>query len=442
MIAHMALLEAEQTQAAGAPARRGILRAVPAWIGRMLSRGLDGYPPKIARRLKILNGMAWLIVLSSANYAITFALADLERNQPFVWLNILMVFVGLAVPYMHRFHELAGGMLIAVAEIPAIFAFVAMMGRDAGVQLNLIVGAAAPFFIFGLQRPFLIGIVSGLAIATHMAAWFMFPQEKALIPPDAALIDQLYISSAITTFGIVGALVYYAYSLAQRAEAELDILLRNVLPGTVVDRLTLNPGERVSDSFSDVSVLFTDLAGFVTISRNLGAGRTVELLNHMVSRFDAAATRLGVEKIKTIGDAYMAAACVPEPGTDHARRMIAFAFAIQSAAQETAQRFSIDLPMRIGIATGPVMAGVIGANKFSYDVWGDAVNLAARLESTGRPGCIHVCAKTRAELDGLCTFEHGGDIEIKGFGVTESWFVKDSPLRGEQGQTLAGTGGT
>lgn len=388
---------------------------------RMLGAGTGRFAPRVVRRLKILNGMAYLIVFFSLVYAASYAAADFQTYRMFIWLNLALAVMGLLVPFMHRIHELAGGMLIAVTELAALFAITAMLGRHSGVQLNLIVGAAAPFFIFGLQRKLMIGAVVLVSLALHIAAWFLFPPQAALIAADPALIDQLYLSSAVTTFAVIAALVYYSFSLTERAEAANDALLRNILPGNVVDRLTERPDAPISDSFREVTILFTDLVGFVGIAQRLGAARTVELLNAMVRAFDALALKHGVEKIKTIGDAYMAAAGVPEPSVDQALRMVRFAREMQDALQQTAARFGVDLAMRIGIATGPVMAGVIGTQKFSYDLWGDAVNLAARLESSGRAGEIHICPRTCECVTAFYGAKPRGQFEIKGFGIVETY---------------------
>lgn len=403
-----------------------MFRRVKAGLLYLLAYGTEIYPPKIARRLKILNGLAGLIVIFSLQYAITYAQADYVRYAPFIWLNLALVVMGLAVPFMHRYGELAGAALVAVSEYLAIFAFTAMMGREAGTQINFIVGAAAPFFVFGLERRFLGIMVIIACFAAHIAAWFLFPSEKALIGAEQYLLNELYLSSAIATFAVVAALVYYAFNLAEQAEAATESLLRNVLPDTVVDRLQASPDAQVSDSFDDVAIVFTDLAGFVSIAHSLGATATVELLNDMVSRFDQLAKKHGVEKIKTIGDSYMAAIGVPEPTSNQANKILQFAQDIQKAAKQTEEKFRIELPMRIGVASGPVMAGIIGEQKFSYDVWGDAVNLAARLESSGMPGRIHVSDSVQEQCRGSFSFEHRGKLDVKGFGLVDSWFLTNS----------------
>ena len=179
-----------------------------------------------------------------------------------------------------------------------------------------------------------------------------------------------------------------------------EALLRNILPDPIVKRL--NAGETtIADGFADVSILFADLVGFTPAAAKMTPDRLVSKLNRIFSGFDGLATEFGVEKIKTIGDAYMAVAGLPEPRPDHAEAMARFArgmldvLAAENAGDEVT-RFQI----RIGIHTGPVVAGIIGRHKFIYDVWGDTVNIASRMESSGNPDCIHVSGATVRSLGG------------------------------------------
>src|SRR3954453_12119803 len=318
-------------------------RRWPAPLALPLVFGIERYPPKIRRRLQTLNAMAYLIVITSTIYALIYALEDVETYFWIVVVNLVLAAVGLCVPLSHRFHELAGGMLIMVCEPIALFALVAVLGRNAGIQLNLIVGAAAPFVILGLERLALVGFVVVLCFGLHLAAWFLFPPERALVAIEPDLMAQLYVSSAVTTFGVTAALFYYAFSLAAKAEAETEALLRNILPDSVVERLKAHPGEAIAESYADVSVLFADLKGFVTLSHGLGAERTVAMLNDLVHGFDRLAARYGGEKMKTIGACYMAGAGRPERPPDHAERLARFALARPEVADETARRFGLEL---------------------------------------------------------------------------------------------------
>jgi|HubBroStandDraft_4_1064222.scaffolds.fasta_scaffold14509_3 adenylate cyclase len=389
-------------------------------VTRLVELGTAGYPLRVRRRLKILNAFAALIAVSSTGYALSYATTDARTYRWLIVINLALVVTALCVPLMNRVNEILGGLVIAITECAALFGLVALLGRDSGVQLNLIIGAAAGFFILGLEHLVLgIGIIL-LCLVLHVAAWFLFP--VGAVPVDRDFLAQLYISSAVTVFGLSAAIAYYAFRLADRAEAETERLLRNILPENVVERLREHPEEPIADAFSETSILFSDVQSFVPLSRNLGAARTVALLNEMMSRFDALADKYGVEKIKTIGDAYMAVAGLPRPVADHADRLAHMALDMLAEKDAVAERFGVTIRMRIGIASGPVMAGIIGTHKFSYDVWGDAVNLAARLESSGEPERVQVSTETQCALTSF-DCECRGEVEIKGVGPLETWFL-------------------
>lgn len=413
------------------PIRHGIatvgelpqLQAIGRGIGWLSEAGTSGYPPDVKRRLKILNLIAYLIVVSTLVYAIQHTLLDYATYKPIIWINLALVGAALAVPFAHRINDVAGAILIVVAEWIALILFAMYLGHGAGVQLQYFVGAAAPFVVFGLNRLWLVVpvIVSGLAL--HLAAWFWFPEHSALIPADREMIDSIYVQAAITTVGLISASVYYAFRLAENAKAETDNLLRNILPDAIVARLKATPNDPVSDLFDDASILFSDISGFVALARDLGAAQTVALLNQIVTRFDDLAKVNGVEKIKTIGDAYMVAAGIPEPAEDHLQRLARMALAMLATVSRIAEERAIPLSIRVGIASGPVMAGVIGKQKFTYDVWGDAVNLAARLEHLSEPGRILVCPRCRKLLESSFEFESRGQVDIKGLGPREVFFL-------------------
>jgi adenylate cyclase len=187
--------------------------------------------------------------------------------------------------------------------------------------------------------------------------------------------------------------------------------------------LKSKPGDAIADSFPEATILFADISGFVPLAKRLGAEKTVELLNAIVTEFDALADRHGIEKIKTIGDAYMAASGIPERDPDHAARLARMALDMQVLMERIRASRQLDINIRVGMASGPVMAGVIGRNKFNYDVWGDTVNLAARLESLSQPGRILVCSQCFAALDGAFLLESRGMVEVKGVGLQEAWFL-------------------
>jgi class 3 adenylate cyclase len=208
-------------------------------------------------------------------------------------------------------------------------------------------------------------------------------------------------------------------------------LLLNVLPQPIAERL--KTGESlIVDRFDTVSVLFADIVGFTAMSSRTSPEELVTMLNDLFSTFDRLAEQHGLEKIKTIGDAYMVVAGIPQPVADHATAIAHMALDMMAGVAEYAARVGVPLTIRVGIHTGSVVAGVIGKKKFIYDLWGDTVNLASRMESTGLPGRIQVSEATYELLRDLFDFEERGPIEVKGKGQLSVYLLlgpKEDPAR-------------
>ena len=184
----------------------------------------------------------------------------------------------------------------------------------------------------------------------------------------------------------------------------------------------LGRGEHtIADRIDAVTVLFADIVGFTRIAARLSPVRLVADLDRLVSAFDALAVELGVEKIKTVGDAYLAVAGVPEPRADHADAAAALAQRMLETTARLAPQLGADYRLRIGLHSGPVLAGVIGSRKFSYDVWGDTVNVASRLQQLAAPGTVTISAATRALLTGAAEIEGLGEVELRGRGAFETF---------------------
>jgi class 3 adenylate cyclase len=204
---------------------------------------------------------------------------------------------------------------------------------------------------------------------------------------------------------------------------ENEELLLNVLPAPIANRL--RGGEKgIADGFAEVTVAFADIVGFTAMSSDMPPANVVNLLNGLFSRFDEAARELGIEKIKTVGDAYMAVCGLPVPVPDHAARMVRMAIRMVHITREHALEHKVLMQVRVGVNSGPVVAGVIGKSKYIYDLWGDTVNLASRMESGGVPDTIQVTRSVYDKLKDLFVFEPRGEIEVKGKGNVEAWLLK------------------
>jgi adenylate cyclase len=209
-----------------------------------------------------------------------------------------------------------------------------------------------------------------------------------------------------------------------RAEQERsESLLLNILPKVIADRLKTGESTIV-DAFPEVTVLFADLADFTTFSARLSPFEVVKLLNEIFSEFDRLADAHQLEKIKTIGDAYLAVGGLPTPRPDHAHSVVEMALDMQATIRRLNSRIGSNLQLRIGISTGPVSAGIIGTKKFTYDLWGDTVNLASRMESHGEPGSIQVDEQTYQRLRDRFQCVKRGTVEIKGKGLMTTYLVR------------------
>jgi class 3 adenylate cyclase len=210
---------------------------------------------------------------------------------------------------------------------------------------------------------------------------------------------------------------------ALRLEQEKsERLLLNVLPAPIAARLKQTDGV-IADAFGEVTVLFADLVDFTRRSERIAPEQVVQALNDLFSVFDQHAQQRGLEKIKTIGDAYMVAGGLPDPRPDHAQAVAEMALAMRDVVARRTDPGGQPLAVRIGIDTGPVVAGVIGTSKFSYDLWGDTVNTASRMESQGVAGCIQVTARTYERLRDGYRFERRGPIPVKGKGEIVTYFL-------------------
>ncbi len=214
-----------------------------------------------------------------------------------------------------------------------------------------------------------------------------------------------------------------ALSAQKRERQRSEDLLRNILPVPIIEKIKRQPG-LLAEEFTEASVLFADLVNFTGLSSRIPPEKLIGLLDDLFSRFDAIADRYGIEKIKTIGDCYMAVAGVPVPCADHSTLIARMALDMQSEMERfNAGSELAPLALRIGVHSGPAIAGIIGKKKFAYDLWGDTVNTASRMESHGEPGRIHCSSHFKACIEHAFSLEPSGGVDVKGKGWMETWFL-------------------
>ena len=308
---------------------------------------------------------------------------------------------------------------------------IAALSRKAEIEVT---GASAVAYLFALAC-LLLGIVLAALLSRNIRVPLKDLAQTARQVGDGDLSAQAWVYSEdeigelATAFNkMTGQLTAQRKRIAdqmRQLEAEKERseqLLLNILPRPIADRLKLKE-HPIADQFAEATVLFADVVGYTKLSARLPPKQLVEHLSTIFSAFDEIAGRHGVEKIKTIGDAYMAASGLPHYHPDHLRRMAETALDMQAAVKLINEDLPENIELRIGINSGPVIAGVIGDQKFIYDLWGDAVNVASRMESHGVAGSVHVPDHVYEQLKDHYDFQPRGEIEVKGKGLMRTWLL-------------------
>jgi len=385
--------------------------------------GTTGYRDEDLAGLIVANLTGYLASTSSLSFAISFALHDLDSLRPLVIGNVVSAVCTAATPLFHRFSRCAAAIWLTAVFLVSLYYFTSLLGRESGVILNLIGASAVAFAALGLHRyKFVLGITA-LSAMMVVYCWARFPNAAEGIYDSPFFLQQIFATSIISIMTIIFVVIYYAFYLAAKAQAQTDALLRSIMPDDIVNRLKNNPGVTIAEKFEAVSVLFADVVSFTELTNQIGPERIVELLDELFRAFDEHASKLGVEKIKTIGDAYMAACGVPTTHPTPETSILAMAISMHEVTHATARKYALPLSLRIGIASGPLTAGVVGKSKYFYDVWGPVVNLASRLQTAACPGQTLVSDNLKVSLQDQFCFIHCGNLELKGFGSVTVWQV-------------------
>ena len=331
------------------------------------------------------------------------------------------------------------------------FAFV----RTAQFLLILLGPAAGTIMLGGLDESSsvilwsLFAPLGAVAFDRPSRAWPWFAAFVAVLLVSLVLAEVVRPNGAdlpdafVLTFDILNILVVSLVAMIllvtfargrETAQARVEALLLNVLPAEVAERLQSEPNS-IADDFDDASILFADVVDFTPLSSRLHAREVVGLLDRLFTSFDELVDRYGVEKIKTIGDCYMVAAGVPSRRPDHAHALAGLALEMRECARSCLPEVEHDLRLRIGISSGPVVAGVIGRRRFLYDLWGDTVNMASRMESHGSPDAIQITRSTWELVRDDFVAEPLGLVDVKGKGAVETWRLVGS--RGGHADTRA-----
>ena len=270
-----------------------------------------------------------------------------------------------------------------------------------------------------------------LFLGLAFVSWKLNPYFAGnAMPIPTGVKDTFFLMNITGTASILYGVLRYFQAQKERVLHSLELeqarsekLLLNILPAPIAKRLKDND-MRIADHYDSVTVMFADLINFTQMSEKMTPNQLIELLSQVFVKFDELAEKYQVEKIKTIGDSYMVISGAPIVCNDHAERIANMALEMHAVLKEVSQANGINLNMRIGINTGPVVAGVIGSAKFSYDLWGDTVNMASRMESTGLLGEIQVSEETQRLLQKNYEFTARTGVEVKGKGILDTFILR------------------
>lgn len=347
-----------------------------------------------------LNAMGWTYIASAVCLLIG-SLLILSRPR---WFNLITFLL-----------------LLDVLIFPGITQV--LSGGYASGMFIISWGILAPLGAVLVLNPRHTLVQFALFFVTIVTVAYLEPFSQSIGPEITSSVRLQYNISSLLSLGlIVTAASLYLLRQVERFQQRADALLINTLPAPVAARLKTGV-KTIVDGFENVSVLFADVAGFTALSVMLTPQETVDQLNEIFTFFDGLSEKYGVEKIRTIGDGYMAAAGVPVPKPDHAHCLASMALDMQQYMKQREETHNVHLQLRIGINSGPAVAGIIGTTKFHYDLWGDMVNTASRMESHGQPGKIQITQPTYELIkeDFIC--ESRGKLVVKGKGEMDVWFV-------------------
>ena len=402
---------------------------LPGWVERATSVGIISHDPQVVRRQRVTNVAVFATVGNTISHLIINSIHNFEGLLAIHAYNAVMMVAALIIPFLHRFGPNIAAVVLLILLIGGNSFVVWMLGTASGLEIYFTLAGAILLF-FGVENwklflPFLAATAAALLLNLNLA-----PPNGLIQPDDQDLRTMLFGQAMINTFVINALIMFYALAALHRAEAELEnqyarseALVSAIMPPAVAERLESGAEHRIADRIGTLSVLFADLVGFTAAAHELPPEQVVDYLDTLVRTFDTLAEQHGVEKIKTIGDCYMAIAGRDGPAADGARALGSFALAIMEAMGSSSALRERRLGLRVGIHCGPATAGVIGDTRFAFDVWGDAVNTASRMELHSLPGRIQVSEAFRAVVGDVFLFEERGPTDIKGIGTAHTFFL-------------------
>jgi adenylate cyclase len=411
----------------GKPPRQSV--HLPVWVDRLLSIGIVSTDPYVIRRQRFVNVALLATIGSTISHIVMHSLHDFYGLIVINIYNVFMIFVPMLIPQLHRFGENVGAIALAILLLFGHSLVVCLLGLASDLQVYFTFFPSIFLLLVGVQQWRLFIVFFLLFLAALLTLQSYAPVDGLLIPQDEKFRYTLSQQAMINTMSIIAAIFFYALTAQERAEVDLgneharsEALIETMMPPAIAKRLKSGE-ERIADRIEMLSVMFADLAGFTEAAHSLAPEQVVEFLDGLVRACDALCQQYGADKIKTIGDSYMAAAGFDGRQAEGAAAIGRLALAMMDEIDRQPPLGGRKLRLRVGIHCGPATAGVIGDTRFSYDVWGDAVNTASRMESYGEPGRIQVSEAFRNLAADWFVFEERGATDIKGLGATRTFIL-------------------
>ena len=407
---------------------------LPRWVERLADLGITSKDPLLMQRQRLTNIFAYGSAFCVISQLIVIAV------QEFAGLLILHIVLAtiaaaqLSILRLHRYGPRLGGHMLAAINLAGIFLVNWAFGRDSQIYVYYTLAGGVSIFIFGIEHWRAYAGWFAVAAVGMLASMKFAPSEGLFLPENHALRELVAAHAFLNTLAVMALMVLFAMASLRQAEIELQsqyvrssALMNTVFPPLIVSRLISGREDRIADRIEGLTVLFADLVGFTKAAHDLPPEEIIGYLDGMVRCFDRLCAENGVEKIKTIGDRYMAVGGLTGDAPGQPVATAKLALAILRSQADLPALGGKHLALRIGLHTGSATAGIIGDTRFTYDVWGDAVNMASRMESHGLPGRIQVSEAFRAVVQNAFCFEERGIIDIRGIGPTRTWFLGDAP---------------
>ncbi len=401
---------------------------------------------RASRHRRVLDVTAMISAAISAFFGIQGLFIGQDWWVTAVNLGSAAVFV--MIPRLCGMGELVAPVVFFVISYFTITVLCVYLGTGSGLQFYFVVAAAIVLVILGPDHIVLASVLAAIGAATVILLEFLVPNDTGTQPPWAFKVS--FTLTVITAWILVVATIWFALREIRRTreamEAEYERseqLLTNILPASIAERLKDPSRNIVADKYDDASILFADIADYTKRASDTTPSDLVRFLDRLYTDLDLLVDKHGLEKVKTSGDSYMVVSGVPDPRPDHIEALACLALDMAEAVADLKDPNGRAVPLRIGLAAGPVVAGVVGARKFFYDVWGDAVNVASRMETTDVEGRIQVPQDVYERLNHDFVLEERGVVDIKGKGVMHTWYLvarrDDDAVRSavEQGATAS-----